>query len=235
MRSEVHGFSPLAFGSLRGTRGERAWAQRGGFTLLEVLAAVAILGIAYIALGSSGIQALQHEGESRRRLQASLLADSELAEIETQLEAGLAPQLGKNEREAEGFQVAVEVTPFTIDIPEENTASGQRLGKARSRLGGSDAQRLPQPVIPGPSLLGGGQGAGAVSPLRKIDVRVTWNEGFGERSVARTTFGLDREAAAPTIDALNAQTAAQSQQKKPGAPAANPLNGGKSGPIGTQQ
>ena len=41
-----------------------------GFTLLEVLASVAILGIAYITLGSSGIQGLQHEGEARRRLEA---------------------------------------------------------------------------------------------------------------------------------------------------------------------
>ena len=38
--------------------------RREGFTLLEVLAAVAILGIAYIALGSSGIQGLQHDQQA---------------------------------------------------------------------------------------------------------------------------------------------------------------------------
>jgi len=223
MRSEVHGLSPLACGSLRGKR-------RGGFTLLEVMAAVAILGIAYITLGSSGIQGLQHEGEARRRMQASLLADSALAEIETMLEAGQVPPLGKDERETDGFQVTVEVTSFAIDIPEEDAASGQRLGKARSRLGGSAAQQAPQPVIPGPSLLGGGASAGAVSPLRRIDVRVSWNEGFGERTLSRTTFGLDREAAGPTIDAIEA--AVQGAQQAPGGDAANPLGGGRSGPIG---
>lgn len=205
----------------------------GGFTLLEVLAAVAILGIAYITLGSSGIQGLQHEGEAKRRLKASLIADSAIAEIEMQLEAGVTPPLGQNESEVDDFAIAIEVAPFSIDIPEEDESSGKRLGNARSRLGGSDA--TPQPVIEGPSLLGGGKGPAAQSPLRKIDVRVVWNEGFAERSVVRTTFGLDREAAGPTIDAIEqAQAAAQGQQQQ-GADAANPLGGGESGPVGNPQ
>jgi hypothetical protein len=194
---------------------------------------VAILGIAYITLGSSGIQGLQHEGEARRRFQASLLADSALADVETQLEAGVTPPLGQNEEEADGFKVSIEVSPFSIDIPEEADATGKRLGKARSRLGGSEAQA--QPVIQGPSLLGGGKGPGAASPLRKIDVRVVWNEGFGERTVARTTFGLDREAAAPTIDAIEQSQAAAQGQQKQGAATPNPLGGGESGTIGNQQ
>ena len=208
-------------------------SRGGGFTLLEVLAAVAILGIAYITLGSTGIQGLQHEGEARRRLQASLIADAVIAEIESQLEAGVAPPLGQDEREVDGFTIAIEVTPFTIDVPEEAEGSGQRLGNARSRLGGADAQEQ-QPVIEGPSLLGGGKGPN-VSPLRKIDARVVWTEGVGERSVSRTTFGLDREAAGPTIDAIEqAQAAAQGQQPQ-GRDAENPLGGGESGPIGNQQ
>jgi hypothetical protein len=66
-------------------------------------------------------------------------------------------------------------------------------------------------------------------------VRVSWNEGFGERTLSRTTFGLDREAAGPTIDAIEAQAAAQGQRQAPGAGAANPLGGGESGPIGNPQ
>jgi hypothetical protein len=198
-----------------------------------VLAAVAILGIAYITLGSSGIQGLQHEGEAKRRLRASLLADSAVAEIEMQLEAGVTPPLGQDEREVDGFAIAIEVAPFSIEIPEETDESGKRLGNARSRLGGSDAS--PQPAIEGPSLLGGGKGPGAQSPLRRIDVRVAWNEGFAERSVARTTFGLDREAAGPTIDAIErAQAEAQGQQSQ-GGEAANPLGGGESGTIGNPE
>jgi prepilin-type N-terminal cleavage/methylation domain-containing protein len=207
--------------------------RTSGFTLLEVLAAVAILGIAYITLGSSGIQGLQHEGEAKRRLQASLLADSAIAEIEMQIEAGIAPPLGQDELEVDGFMIETEVAPFSIDIPEETDESGKRIGNARSRLGGSDA--APQPLIEGPSLLGGG-GPGAPSPLRRIDVRVGWSEGFAERSVTRTTFGLDREAAGPTIDAIEqAQAAARAPQRQQGDDAANPLAGGEAGTIGNPQ
>jgi hypothetical protein len=101
-----------------------------------VLAAVAILGIAYITLGSSGIQGLQHEGEARRRFQASLLADSVLSEIEAGLEAGVAPPIGTDEREADDFKIEVEIAPFSIVVPEEEGEGGKRLGNARSRLGG---------------------------------------------------------------------------------------------------
>jgi prepilin-type N-terminal cleavage/methylation domain-containing protein len=208
--------------------------HKAGFTLLEVLAAVAILGIAYIALGSSGIQGLQHEGEARRRFQASLLADSVLAEIEAELEAGVAPELGTDEREADDFKIEVEIAAYSFPMPEEEDKDGKRLGNARSRLGGSDAQAQ-QPAIPGPSLLGGESGPGAVSPLRRIDVRILWNEGFGERIVSRTTFALDPEAAGPTLAAIaQAQAAAAGQQpQQPNAP--NPLGGENPGTIGTPQ
>ena len=206
-----------------------------GFTLLEVLAAVAILGIAYIALGSSGIQGLQYEGEARRRLEASLLADRVLSEIETELEIEyhLTPPLGDDEREEGDFKIAVKVAPFSIVVPEEQGNGGKRLGDARSRLGGSGAQAQP-PAIPGPSLLGGDSGPGGVSPLRRIDVKIVWNEGFGERSVSRTTFALDPEAARGTLDAIaQSLAAAQGQQQQPAA--LNPLGGGKQGTIGTAQ
>jgi prepilin-type N-terminal cleavage/methylation domain-containing protein len=163
-------------------------SRRDGFTLLEVLAAVAILGIAYITLGSSGIQGLQHEGEARRRLEASLLADSVLSEIEAGLEAGAAPPLGEEESEADGFTIAVEVEPFSIVVPEEQDKNGKRLGDARSRLGGSGAQAQ-DPVIPGPSLLGDDSGPGVVSPLRRIDVDHL--ERNRRALVSRTTFALD--------------------------------------------
>jgi hypothetical protein len=194
------------------------------------MAAVAILAIAYISLGASGIQGLQHEGEARRRLEASLLADSVLAEIEAGIEGGAAPELGSDEREQDGFTIAVEVAPFAIDVPEEEGKHGaKRLGDARSRLGGSDA--APEPVIEGPSLLGA-SGGGTESPLRKIDVRIVWNEGFGERVVQRTTFALDPEAAQPTIDAIEQSQAASGQQDQQGPNAANPLGGGQRGTIG---
>jgi len=197
-----------------------------GFTLLEVLAAVAILAIAYTTLGSSGLQGLQQEGEARRRLQASLLADAAIAEIESAIEAGTAPPVGEKESENEDYRILVSVEPFTLVVPEgEAGGGGKRLGNAQSRLGGD---RGAGQVAPGNTLLGpSGAGRGGQSPLRRIAVRVVWDEGFGERFAARTTFALDGEAAAATIQAptqaaANTQGAAQPNNPLGGADPVDP-------------
>ncbi|MFB3118027.1 MAG: prepilin-type N-terminal cleavage/methylation domain-containing protein, partial [Myxococcota bacterium] len=52
--------------------------SNGGFTLIEVLGAVAILAILYTTLATVAIRGLRSEGESRRMLEASLLADWQL-------------------------------------------------------------------------------------------------------------------------------------------------------------
>jgi prepilin-type N-terminal cleavage/methylation domain-containing protein len=195
--------------------------SRSGFTLLEVLAAVAILAIAYGTLGASGIQGLQHEGEARRRLMASLLADSVLAEIESGIERGVAPEVGSEEQEMEGFRVVVEVEPYTLALPEEDAAQGKRLGHARSRLGG-DAAATPAPI--GASLLGVEGSRGVQPPLRRVSVQVVWDEGFGERVAVRTTYALDAEAAAATLETL-AQVAAAADAGTGGPAPDNPLGG----------
>ncbi len=60
-------------------------AERG-LTLLEVLAAVAVLGLLYTVLASAAVQGLRSEGESRRRLEASLLMDEQLVQIRIRLD-----------------------------------------------------------------------------------------------------------------------------------------------------
>ena len=64
---------------------------------------------------------------------------------------------------------------------------------------------------------------------------IVWNEGFGERSVSRTTFALDPDSARGTLDAIaQSLTAAKGQQpQRPSAP--NPLGGGNPGKIGNAQ
>lgn len=202
---------------------------RGGFTLLEVLAAVAILAIAYSQLGASGIQGLQHEGEARRRIAASLLADALLVEIEAGIEGGLTPPVGEEENEVDGFRTSILVEPFTLDVPEEEGPGGKRIGRQRSRLGGERAQQ-PAPTA-GPSLLGADAGPGVTSPLRRIEVRVAWDEGFGERSTARVTYALDAEAASGTLTALGQAAAQQQQQQQSGnvdtQPGRSPLEEGR--------
>jgi prepilin-type N-terminal cleavage/methylation domain-containing protein len=138
-----------------------------GFTLIEVLAAVAVLGLLYTVLAEGAMQALRAEGVSKRRLEASLLADSRLAEVELELEGNSVPAVGATESEEDDFRVVVTVEPFDLMLPG---------------LGAEDEK-------PGPLL--GDLTQDRSSPLRKIEVRVFWFEGQGELKVVRTTFALD--------------------------------------------
>jgi len=63
-----------------------AAARRGrGFTLLEVLAAVAILAVWFILIAGTAMQGLRAEGISRRRLEAAMIADQAMAELRQQV------------------------------------------------------------------------------------------------------------------------------------------------------
>ncbi len=83
--------------------------SRAGFTLLEVLGAVAILGISYAVLVTVAIQGARAIGESQRRLDASLIADVQLTEIELAAELGQLIELRDVEFEDGLVQVLGEV------------------------------------------------------------------------------------------------------------------------------
>lgn len=188
---------------------------RHGFTLLEVLAAVALLGIAYTVLGGAGIQGLQHEGEAARRFEASLLADRVLDEIESAFDQGSAPPLGEDEQAEGDFLISIRVEPFDAVVPEREQPRALERAEDRARRPGE--ARRDGPDL-GPSLLVGA--GGQPGPLRRVEVVVAWSEGWGERRVTRTTFGLDPEAAAEVISALSAAAEAATGTGNPGAPEA---------------
>lgn len=156
----------------------RAAARRGqgAFTLIEVLAAVALLGLLYTALATKATQGVMSEADSLRRFQASLLADEKLAEIETLAAMDQTPELGRREEESPDgiFQVTVEVSEWSVPVPPPP----------------ADATTAPGPQPTAPSVLGeGSQDPGAV--LQAL-VRVSWDEGAWERSIERVTFLLDQ-------------------------------------------
>ena len=167
-----------------------------GFTLLEVLVAVGVLGLLYTALTGVAMQGLRAEGESARELRASLLADHELAERELQVELGIVPPVGREpEREEDEFLVEVDVEPLPLELPNRSPR-GER----------EDADGAPAA-----SLLHG-RGSEA-SLLRHIEVRVSWTEGIFEREVRRTSFALDRAAAAPILESLAASQEAREEAR----------------------
>jgi prepilin-type N-terminal cleavage/methylation domain-containing protein len=151
-------------------RAQRGEAERSapecGFTLLEVLAAVAILGILYTVLMGVAIQGRMAEGMSRRRLEASLIADRQMAELEMQIDAGAVPDLGETELDADPYTVRLRVEPFDLLIEGTENERGL-LEPALSNLT-SDGS----------------------SPLREIEITVSWMEGDSEHHVIRTSYGL---------------------------------------------
>ncbi len=151
-----------------------------GFTLLEVLAAVALLAILYTTLAGVAIQGLRAEGEAQRLLEASLLADEQLAEIETVIASGGAPPVGRSESEHDLFLVSVNVAPVDLALLLPGDAAAAE-GEGQSLLSGADG-----------------------SPVSLIEVVVSWREGVGERSTTRTTYAFDPLVVADLLGAAGA-------------------------------
>jgi prepilin-type N-terminal cleavage/methylation domain-containing protein len=142
-----------------------------GFTLLEVMGAVAIIAIVFTSLAQVANEGLRSQGVSRRRLEASLLADRRLAQIEIELAAGIAPEIGESEEEEEPYTIVVRVTSF--DIASAIPVTG---------FGATDPTE--EATLPG--VLGD-----EVSPIRAIEIEIRWTEGLDEFQVVRNTYGID--------------------------------------------
>ena len=152
-----------------------------GLTLLEVLAAVALLGILYTYLAKAATEGILTAGNSRWRLEASLLADEEIAALERQLLEGAPLEADSAEAERGAFKVTREVEPFTLEIPAPATAEA------------------PAPV--GSGLLGDPSNPRDEGILRRITIRVAWFDGLDEHQIERVTFGYDPSAAVSLLGA----------------------------------
>ena len=155
---------------------------RRGFTLFEVMAAVIVLGLLYSLLASAAIGGLRAEGTSRRRLEASLLADQTLYELEGQILLGSLPEIGGSEEELDEYLVTVNVQPFdpTPFLPQETEGRDEPTSSL-----------LDPPANVDESL------------LRILEVVVSWSEGLDEYRVVRTTFAYDVAAVAPLLGSFD--------------------------------
>jgi prepilin-type N-terminal cleavage/methylation domain-containing protein len=164
----------------------RAALAERGFTLLEVMAAVLVLGLLYTVLARAAMLGLRSEGVDRRRADAEMIADREIAEIENDLEGGGELEDGAQEREEAPYKVSSNVEPFDV----------------LARLPGPLTKEIAQRTDPkAPSLLHDERGK---SRIRLLSVVVEWDEAGRTASVERNTFAYDRSAA----EALFPSTAA---------------------------
>ena len=161
------------------------------FTLLEVLAAVAILGIWFAVLANVAIQGLRAEGENERRIRASLLADRYLTAIELGFDAGELPSETTEKFEEDEFTISVEARPFTDLELELELAEGSGPDEANTdRWGIFEGDLAP-----------------LAANLYSIRVTVRWIEGAAEKTVLRTTYFWDRNSLQEQLDDPDAQEA----------------------------
>ena len=162
-----------------------------GFTLLEVMGAVVILGIVATSLMTASINSTRIAGDARDRLRASLLADSIVAEIEsTATSPGGAAAVDTGDREIDGYTVSVSVDP---------------VDAASIGLEGLVARERGEPEA---AVLAGDPRGGA--PLSRVRVIVKSPSGI---ETTRVTFSFD-PSAAPGLAEL-AEATAYAEQAEP--------------------
>jgi prepilin-type N-terminal cleavage/methylation domain-containing protein len=97
------------------TRPRSAARARAGFTLIEVMAAVFMLGLFVAAISQLLTQAQRNEGAARQRARAAALADRTLAEIEEGIARGAPPALGQRETREGDLIATTEVAALAAE------------------------------------------------------------------------------------------------------------------------
>ena len=168
---------------------------RRGFTLLEVLVAVALLGVVVSVLARSAIEGMSYEGDGTRRTRASLIADRALWSVEAGLR--LAPPQAVHEESEEGeFQVKLDVQPLELGPGGLDALLG-----AREETKGADGPAGARALAPSVALA-----------LFRVFVQVSWVEGLRELSVTRSTFAYDASAAAQALGSKDEEASPPSAQ-----------------------
>jgi prepilin-type N-terminal cleavage/methylation domain-containing protein len=152
-------------------------SARRGFTLLEILAAVAVLSLLYIVLAGSGIQGIRAEAAAARRIEAAEIADRVLAELELELvQNPKALELGHTEEEEPPYIIETDIAEFGIELPLPPSTLSEEGSEGDEVLNALESLE---------------KANGNENPLRLIQIRVRWGDGLQERSILRTTFVLD--------------------------------------------
>ena len=166
------------------------------FSLLEVLAAVAILAIWYVVIAAMATDGLRKQGISNRLLEASEIAGQLITEIEATTVQGIAPELRDDESEEGEFFIRVLVVPFGFGMSEPIGDNGG--GGSESAPG---MQQLLTTAMPGMS-----------QHLVSINVSVSWEEGPDVRTVHRTSYAFDLSSAQEVYQSEEAKEAEESEE-----------------------
>jgi general secretion pathway protein I len=178
--------------------------SEGGFTILEVMVAVAILAISLTAIFSSEAGSIKVAHRARRTTVASLLARCKMGEIEEQVAKEGLPAIddaGSDEccedGEIDGFscdwKIKRVVLPDQLDVDEEGEEGGGALG---GLLGGSEEGD--DEGASGGSPLAGLTGGGGAMPDGVDDMLA--GPGGPQDALAEMAFGLAFPILKPSIE-----------------------------------
>jgi len=209
-------------------RGER------GLTLLEVLAATMIFALVVTTLIGTSSTLVHRSGVAARRLEANLVADAVVADLEIQMRTGVAPVVERTEWTTEDEEYVIRVANRTLQ-----EALAAPATSVADEAAGVDPNAPPALPTLGATQIGGSSGIGTMlsaelpevaKHLRQYDVEVVWIGANGPESVTRTTFAFDWQAAKVEFATLFA--AAGGKQDESGTPPLDepgPLDPGQGG------
>jgi prepilin-type N-terminal cleavage/methylation domain-containing protein len=163
------------------------------FTLIEVMAAVFMLGLFVAAISQLLTQARRNEGHARLQAEATALADRAIAEIEEGIARGAAPPLGERETGDGDWIVTTAVTPFDATTLAPVGATDPRSTRTTNEAPAGSWLASPA--------------AEANPPLLEIAVRVSWKDAPVDAdtqqrfAIRRRTFALNPAALEGLSDA----------------------------------
>jgi general secretion pathway protein I len=198
-----------------------------GFTLLEVMVAMAILAIALSAVFSTEAGSIRMAARARKMGFATLLVRCKMGEIEEEIATNGLPAIFASgndacceDAEIDGFECKWEIEPILMPdtMFEEPDADAVAPGTAPGASPPAPGAAATDSLSGDPSeLLSGGGDVGGMasmamqyvypvlkpafeSQVRRATVTVTWHEGTTARSFEVTQYLVAEQGAAPATD-----------------------------------
>ncbi len=217
----------------------RATRQQGGFSLLEVMVALAILAMALVVLVGIGTDNLRNTQHAKMTTIATFLARAKMAEVEdTVLEDGFTDndEMDEGDFGDQGWpdihwKTSIEKVELPADIAQQTQDAAQ----------GKMQENSDNPLAAMAGFMGGFMSmliepirVGLEEAVRRVTVTVSWHEvGRPDRSFEVDTFLTDPARLDLAVQAVGQPPGGANQQQQPGAQTpGTPQTGGRPGTPG---